>query len=239
MVSDSCYASMIHPGLIMIDQWFRAITMLRVVDHRGPLPGGRCRRVVYIPPSDVFPPEGRWAAMTYEVQELQPGRGLRDLHATERWPGTTWGNPRLREEVYSAPLCWISDLAHSMFGMCIWYIYIYINTRIASYCHIYIHNMFSSRVPGPCNGQHFPTGTSFLEQQLGRKMSQDVDPWISTGLATQVPHSVWRKVPLSVAQMWGAWDTMRHACCCCWPMHRFDDLRWNQTLSRAFHECYL
>ena len=49
------------------------------MDHRGPLPGGRCRRVVYIPPSDVFPPEGRWAAMTYEVQELQPGRGLRDL----------------------------------------------------------------------------------------------------------------------------------------------------------------
>lgn len=68
----------------MIDQSFKAITMLRVVDHRGPLPGGRCRRVVYIPPSDVFPPEGRWAAMTYEVQELQPGRGLRDLHATER-----------------------------------------------------------------------------------------------------------------------------------------------------------
>ena len=30
----------------------------------------RLRRVVYIPPSDVFPPEGRWAAMTYEVQEL-------------------------------------------------------------------------------------------------------------------------------------------------------------------------
>ena len=28
-----------------------------------------CRRVVYIPPSDVFPPEGRWAAMTYEVQD--------------------------------------------------------------------------------------------------------------------------------------------------------------------------
>ena len=27
------------------------------------------RRVVYIPPSDVFPPEGRWAAMTYEVQD--------------------------------------------------------------------------------------------------------------------------------------------------------------------------
>ncbi|CAE7946587.1 SCN11A [Symbiodinium sp. KB8] len=30
-------------------------------------------RVVYIPPSDVFPPEGRWAAMTYEVQEPAGG----------------------------------------------------------------------------------------------------------------------------------------------------------------------
>ena len=30
---------------------------------------GLLRRVVYIPPSDVFPPEGRWAAMTYEVQD--------------------------------------------------------------------------------------------------------------------------------------------------------------------------
>ncbi|CAJ1427901.1 unnamed protein product, partial [Effrenium voratum] len=31
------------------------------------------RRVVYIPPSDVFPPEGRWAALTYEVQEPLAG----------------------------------------------------------------------------------------------------------------------------------------------------------------------
>ncbi|CAK9036906.1 Hypothetical protein (Fragment) [Durusdinium trenchii] len=30
-------------------------------------------RVVYIPPSDVFPPEGRWAAMTYEVQDPSSG----------------------------------------------------------------------------------------------------------------------------------------------------------------------
>lgn len=30
-------------------------------------------RVVYIPPSDVFPPEGRWAAMTYEVQDRVTG----------------------------------------------------------------------------------------------------------------------------------------------------------------------
>mmetsp|Transcript_77393 Transcript_77393/g.185467 ORF Transcript_77393/g.185467 Transcript_77393/m.185467 type:complete len:387 (+) Transcript_77393:55-1215(+) len=30
-------------------------------------------RVVYIPPSDVFPPEGRWAALTYEVQEPLAG----------------------------------------------------------------------------------------------------------------------------------------------------------------------
>eukprot|EP00439_Symbiodinium_sp_Y106_P045908 s1992_g5.t2 len=30
-------------------------------------------RVVYIPPSDVFPPEGRWAAMTYERQEPAGG----------------------------------------------------------------------------------------------------------------------------------------------------------------------
>ncbi|CAE8657121.1 unnamed protein product, partial [Polarella glacialis] len=26
-------------------------------------------RVVYVPPSDVFPPEGRWSALTYKVQE--------------------------------------------------------------------------------------------------------------------------------------------------------------------------
>jgi hypothetical protein len=26
-------------------------------------------RAVYVPPSDVFPPEGRWAAFSYKVQE--------------------------------------------------------------------------------------------------------------------------------------------------------------------------
>lgn len=30
-------------------------------------------RVVYVPPSDVFPPEGRWGAMTYKVQEPTSG----------------------------------------------------------------------------------------------------------------------------------------------------------------------
>eukprot|EP00931_Biecheleriopsis_adriatica_P121179 TRINITY_DN96267_c0_g1_i1.p1 TRINITY_DN96267_c0_g1~~TRINITY_DN96267_c0_g1_i1.p1 ORF type:complete len:393 (-),score=62.62 TRINITY_DN96267_c0_g1_i1:60-1238(-) len=30
-------------------------------------------RVVYVPPSDVFPPEGRWAALTYKVQEPVSG----------------------------------------------------------------------------------------------------------------------------------------------------------------------
>ncbi|CAJ1346989.1 unnamed protein product [Effrenium voratum] len=34
---------------------------------------GTHERVVYIPPSDVFPPEGRWAALTYEVQEPLAG----------------------------------------------------------------------------------------------------------------------------------------------------------------------
>jgi len=30
-------------------------------------------RIVYMPPSDIFPPEGRWAAVTYTVQEPQTG----------------------------------------------------------------------------------------------------------------------------------------------------------------------
>mmetsp|Transcript_31406 Transcript_31406/g.56930 ORF Transcript_31406/g.56930 Transcript_31406/m.56930 type:complete len:389 (-) Transcript_31406:141-1307(-) len=30
-------------------------------------------RVVYVPPSDVFPPEGRWSALTYQVQEPMSG----------------------------------------------------------------------------------------------------------------------------------------------------------------------
>merc|ERR1719221_2117579 len=30
-------------------------------------------RVVYVPPSDVFPPEGRWAALTYTTQEPVSG----------------------------------------------------------------------------------------------------------------------------------------------------------------------
>lgn len=118
---------------------------------------------------------------------------------------------------------------------------IYKNMRIAIY--IYIH-MFSSRVPGPRNGQHFPTGTSFLEQQLGRKMSQDVDPPISTGLAVFHSSDVHYPGPsqhVAESTFVGGTDvgSLRHACCCCWPMHSFDDLRWNQTLSRVFHECYL
>ena len=76
------------------------------MDRRGPpWTAESCRRVVYIPPSDVFPPEGRWAAMTYEVQE-----NWREAHLT-----TKGGS------VFMFVLNLSKCFAHSIFAMCIRY----------------------------------------------------------------------------------------------------------------------
>lgn len=41
-----------------------------ISDHELPFPvSDALHRVVYVPPSDVFPPEGRWAAFTYTTHE--------------------------------------------------------------------------------------------------------------------------------------------------------------------------
>ena len=53
---------------------------------------------MYIPPSDVFPPEGRWAALTYEVQDgffggrvdMWQAWGVRNLRSPRRRSNTSF-----------------------------------------------------------------------------------------------------------------------------------------------------
>ena len=196
--------------MIKIDQlygwWFLILAMHRwfiLVDHRGPLPGGRCRLWCTYRPQMSFHrrEDGLPWPMRFRSCNLDVGS------ETYNWKMGTWGNPRLRE-VYSAPLCWISDLAHSMFGMRIWYIKI----RVLPYISICFPHVCQDRVTGNISQ---PGQVSLSSSWVARcrKMSihgfqpvwQCSTPQMST---TQVPHSVWRKVPLSVAQMWGAWDTL-------------------------------
>ena len=238
MLYDSWYASVIF-------QWFRAITNHPVesggppwtaVDHRG-----RPKAA------------GVWCTSHPQMSFHRREDGL-------PWPTRfrrTGGKPiwRPREEVYSC-LCWIlASASHIRSSPCVYdihpiYKYVYSCALLIRFRH--------GSVQGPRHGQHFPSGTSFLEQQLARKMFCQMlihskysnrsgsvplhrfvqvcwnrgtpkssiyinrcsihtpsgdPPWVRKP-TSQVPHSVWRKVPLSVAQTWGADER-----CCCWPKH--------------------
>ena len=191
MVSDSCYASMIHPGG---PPWTTARWPLQACGVHTALrclsTGGKmgCH--------DLW---GSGAATWAWAQRL----------TTERWPWTTWGNPRLREVYFSSSVLNLR-LAHSMSGMCIWYM------KICVLLYIYISICFPHVCQDRVTGNISQPGQVSLSSSWVarcRKMSihrfqpvwQCSTPQMST---TQVPHSVWRKVPLSVAQMWGAWDTL-------------------------------